>query len=400
MLAAVVVPLGLAPSLAAQPFPAGYLDMTLPNTTGAGSVPLAVRAYYPAQSTGAQSPLRSQVGGYPVLVFLHGRGFNNRSYEIAGAYFASRGYVVALPTSGVSAQLQFDDAIATHAALVAENVRPGAFLFGALDMQRVGICGHSMGGGNVVRTLASNPGFLAGCSLAPWDVVRSYPPAYSHLVKVPLAIVHGEGDRTVAWQVSALEYFQRAQSHTGIKLLYLMDSNCNHFNCAGLNLVSQADRDVWDRAAALAAGFFDHYLGVSSSGLEDVLGPVPQADPKLSQLMIDVEAPALWTAGAPRIGTTVSFAVAAEPGPAALLAAAGPAAISTPFGLLELDPATLALVAVGAAATAVPRDHVFSVAVAIPASPSLIGAAVSLQGLGSGTAAVRLTGSLGMLIVP
>ena len=48
----------------------GYRDLSFPNTTGQGSTTLSARVYYPATSSGANTPMVTPpAGGYPVVVF-------------------------------------------------------------------------------------------------------------------------------------------------------------------------------------------------------------------------------------------------------------------------------------------------------------------------------------------
>ncbi len=147
---------------------AGYQDFSFPNTTGQGSATIPSRVYYPATSSGLDAPLLPAPGGHPVVVFLHGQGRLGNDYSLAGDHLASRGYVVVLPNTG-----QFTggvvrlDGIALFSVLQTINGVPGHFLEGALDMSRAGLAGHSVGGGNTVVALATDPGYVAGLCFAP-----------------------------------------------------------------------------------------------------------------------------------------------------------------------------------------------------------------------------------------
>jgi hypothetical protein len=152
---------------------------------------------------------------------------------------------------------------------------------------------------------------------------------------------------------------------------------------------TQADREVFARTSRVALGFFDCFVRGNAAGLEAALGPDARAEPRLHRLDVEVRAPQLWTVGAAAPGRVVRSTVAAEPGPAALFAAAGEAAVATPFGLLLLEPATLLALAAGAA----DGERLWSVALPIPNDPALVGARVPLQGLGlAAGAGPRLTG--------
>jgi dienelactone hydrolase len=135
-----------AAPLFAQSFAAGHANLVLANPTGQGSANIPATVYYPAATAGLGVPLLPRPGGHRVLVFLHGLNVLGSGYGALGTRFAQHGYVVVLGnTAQSSASLQVQDGIATFAALAQANSQPG-LLQGALDMTRVGLAGHSMGG--------------------------------------------------------------------------------------------------------------------------------------------------------------------------------------------------------------------------------------------------------------
>lgn len=386
----------LASAAIAQDYPTGARDLTLPNTTGSGSSQLKVRVHYPATTNGWRTPLRPQAGGYPVLVFLHGLSITGLMYGDLGRHFASRGYVIAVDiTARLNMDLQAKNGHALYPALVAENARKGAFFEGNLDMKRAGLFGHSMGGGNTIRILASNPGYAAGFCYAPWDgFSRDYPERFSAKVKKPLGIVHGAGDAIVPWKGVGLRFYQLAGNVTGLKFFYLFDKAGTHTNVSGVLLITKRDRAVWQRTATITTGFFDHHLGGPRDGLESVFGAGARGEPRLSQFIIDAETPAFWMTGTPAVGKTINLAVVGQPKAAGVLAAAKRGSFPTPFGRLDLDPATLTVIGSGTAAA----TQVFRQTLAIPADPGLIGAKIPFQGVGTTKAGLRLTNSFTLRI--
>ena len=112
-----------------------------------------------------------------------------------------------LPNTGqFTAAIQRQDSIALFTILQTINASSGHFLEGALDMSRAGLTGHSMGGGNTVAVLASNPGYLAGFCFAPLYQGS----ATTNQVRVPLGIVHGKGDTVLPWRQHGLPTFDNA----------------------------------------------------------------------------------------------------------------------------------------------------------------------------------------------
>jgi dienelactone hydrolase len=371
--------------------PAGYITTAFPNPTGQGSGLLTARVYYPALSAGFNAPLRVLAGGYPVIVFLHGYGGIGSFYTVLGKMFAEAGYVVVLGnTAQFSASTQVLDGRALFPALQHANSQAGTFLEGALDMSRAGVCGHSMGGGSTVNVLLHNPGYAAGFCFAPVS-------ASSAAVRVPLGVVHGTGDTTLAWASTGQAVYQQATNYTGMKVFYLLDNSCNHTNVAGLSLSSQTSLAVWTRCAAVAVGFFGRFLNDEPGGLEEIIGPAGRAEPRLAQVSVEVETPDVWQVGAAAIGQSTRISMAAEPGIASIFAAAGTYSVATPFGTLLLDPATLAIAQTGTIAA----DRLLSITLSVPNTPALIGARVYFQAAGATrNAAIRLGARAGLTIEP
>ncbi|MCC6672979.1 MAG: hypothetical protein IT458_18080 [Planctomycetes bacterium] len=376
------VPL-LALALAAQaPFPAGYRDATFPNTTGQGTASLAARVYYPATAAGANQPVRPQAGGYPVLVFLHGFAALGRLYGPLGTAFAEHGCVaVLLDTAQFSGPTLTLDGIAMHGALAVANQQAGHFLQGALDLQRMGVAGHSMGGGSTIGVLARNPGYRCGLGFAPVD-----PGAAIQGVRVPLGVIHGQGDTIVPPASGGLPWFQNAAAFADLSFLYLLNQDANHTNVCGFLLATQADQEVFARCMRVALGFFDRAVRGIPQGLEEVVGGAATSEPRLQQLSVRYERPQLWNQGAGRIGTTPVLRLGQEPGAAFVLVAAGTASLATPFGILELDPASLLVLGQSTVGSA----RLVSLPLPIPNDPGLLGAVLPLQGLGEGRGGLRL----------
>lgn len=374
----------LAAPLLAQGFAAGRADIVLANPTGQGSANLPATIYYPAATAGLGVPLLPQPGGYRVLVFLHGLNVLGSGYGALGTRFAQNGYVVVLGnTAQSSATLQVQDGIATFAALAQANTQPG-LLQGALDMTRVGLAGHSMGGATTPGVLAANPGYRCGFCFAP-GVAPSAPQ-----VTVPMGVCHGAGDTFLNWQTFGLPLYQNLTAVQQLRSFHLLNSDCTHGNVAGYVQATQVDRDVFAATSKVALGFFDCFLDGDVAGLEQVIGTEARSEPRLQQLDCEVRAPQHWAVGRPGLGQTFTLRIAAEPGPVGLFTAASQATWSTPFGLGLLDPATLVVVATGAVA----NDRLWSLPVLVPADPALVGVTVLTQGLGLVPAAVLGTTGL------
>jgi hypothetical protein len=389
-----LVSLCAASALAQTSHPVGFRDLAFPNPTGQGSASLAARVHYPATAAGAGTPVLARPGGWPTVVFLHGFAALGSFYTTLGDELAANGFVAVLgDTAQFSAPTQALDGVALWHALGIATRTPGHPLEGAIDTARIGLAGHSMGGGNVGNVLAQNPGYRCGVAFAPVT------PAAGNAarVAVPLVIVVGAGDTTTPWQTWSLPFYQDLSAYRSLKALYLLNNDCNHLNVAGLFLSGTTAIEVWQRSVGTALGCFRRYLTNDATGLEAVVGLSARGEPRLVSLSVEVADAEPWAAAPIRIGATTRLSVAAEPGPAALLAAAGPGSLPTPIGLLTLDPASVFVAWSGLAGA----ERRFDAALTLPADPRLIGVAVPVQALGAvRSAPVWLGNATTLRVVP
>lgn len=380
---------------AAQLEKVGFITTTFKNPTSSGSANLAVQVHYPATSSGKNATLKTVAGGWPVVVFLQGFTVAASSYTRAADYIAARGYVVVInDTSSLSPDGQAADGIAQYSAVASENAKANGFFKGALDPKRVGLAGHSMGGGTTVRVLASNPGYLAGVPIAPWDLKllfnRDYPKSYAPKVKVPLAILHGQGDSTVAWS-QGKAFYDLATAYRQLKTMYLFNNSGGHSNVAGTVINNTTDQAIFNRSMSVLVGFMDAYVKNDSSGLENVLGPTARAEIYLSQIMHHVDQTELWLTGNTTLGSKFNMQALAKPGPAVLAAGLRIAPVMTVFGPFVLNGAAMALVNRAPASSL----GLQTTPLQIPNDATLKGLAVTFQALGSNTPGMlRLTGGV------
>jgi pimeloyl-ACP methyl ester carboxylesterase len=351
----------------------GFQDFTFPNLSGKGTHALWTTVYYPALSEGWMTPIVPRAGGHPVLVFLHGSGLFGHQYPALARNLSDNGYVVVLTNTALTHYpTQVDDARALFPALGVANATPSHFLFGALDMSRVGLFGHSMGGSGTFNTLIFNPGYVVALGLA-----AVYPgPLVMNYCNIPFGIIHGEGDPVIPWQAHGQRTYLAPSPFADLKFFYLFDETCDHHAVVGLRL-SPAEEPIWERSARVMLGFFDRFLRDRYEGLEEVVGAEARNEPLLSMLEFSVASPDLWSLGG-QIGANASLNVVAEAGPAALFAAPLTAAVTTPFGLLELEPSVMTTVF----QTQVQPFGLLSWQTLIPNQPSLIGTQIPFQGIG------------------
>lgn len=136
-------------------------------------------------------PLDEAHGPYPVIVFIHGTaGFRTQSLTQM-VHWASRGFVVVsadhpgIDLAYVMENLlpagdQEGDANAMLDALESPDA-DAAFLAGHLDLERVGVAGHSAGG-NATAAVAARPKVQVAVPLAAGDEVQPGPDLVATLV--------------------------------------------------------------------------------------------------------------------------------------------------------------------------------------------------------------------------
>ncbi len=156
----------LAVQAYSQPFLVGTTSLTLHDDVRNRDVPSTV--YYPAIVAGADQAVTA--GSFSTLIFGHGFVMTVSAYAYLGQHYATKGYIVVLPT--------------TEGGFAPDHGRFGldlAFLAGALQalgtdanspfFEHVGpstvLMGHSMGGGAALLGAANNVNIQAVVVLAP-----------------------------------------------------------------------------------------------------------------------------------------------------------------------------------------------------------------------------------------
>lgn len=324
----------LGAPLAAQDLLPAFRDFMLQNRTSSGSQILQSRIYYPGLAAGQEQPLRPQAGGYPVYVFLHGNWSFGSQYPQIGEALAKHGYICVLSdTAPGDGALQYLDGIAYFPSLQAENLTPGSFFQGALDMNRAAIGGYSMGGMSAMRVLSTNCGYAAAFTHAP-AAGTFYSQNEGQGCRKPFAIVQGIGDSVVGWQ-SGYDWWNYTR-FTGQKFLYLMNGEVNHTNV--ISYPTATDLQIFQRCMRVCIGFLDGVLKSDVKGFEEVFGGQARIEPRLYALHARAETPVLWTL---KNGRDYAVRQVAEAGGTVMLASAGRGYLQTLAGTLELDPGSV-----------------------------------------------------------
>ncbi|MFK7738771.1 MAG: alpha/beta hydrolase family protein [Planctomycetota bacterium] len=370
----------LALTSQAQQYQVGFASVQWSNFSGSGSPTLDADVHYPALQAGG--PVVATAAGLPVVVFLHGYGLLGSDYAAIGDHLASYGYVsVMLNTAQFSYLDEVADARAMFDALTLANGTIGGPFEGRLDMSRIGLMGHSMGGAVVAYVVrdqlgsaANNPGYRCALALAPVDPQIA---ANGIEIRVPVGIVSGAGDLVTPPPQHASLFYAQVAPDEGLKFHYEMDAACGHMNLVGLDPNSP---EVFVRMRRIAVGFFDQFLDVGVTGLESILGTDGASDPRLMQIHRSTVVPQMWIDGPGlQLGDTTGVRIATEPGFVGLAASdALGVPLPSPYGTILVDPATSFLVGAGF----VGADP-FKLSLTVPNNMALVGVGLALQCAGA-----------------
>ena len=368
-------------------------EVSWDNHSGAGTPVLTASVYYPAITSLSNAAILPTTTGYPVVVFMHGWGRLGSDYYRLGQDLAASGFIaVMMNTAQYSCTEMEHDTRAMFAAIGAANIADGGFFLGALDMSRVGLLGHSMGGAVISYVLndarnapTNNPGYKCALALAPANPAMVLAGTE---VRVPIGLVSGLGDRLTPPASHAIPYYNALVPAAGLKFHYRMNGNCTHMNLAGLDSAHPA---VFARTKKIMKGFFGQFLSGSTRGLEPVLGVEGMGDPNLVGVDMDSVVPQSWVASELRIGMTSRVSVVAEAGFAGLIMADSLAIpTATLVGTLLLDSASVFPVA-----EAFILGERFDVLITVPMIQELVGVSFAVQG---GGATVNSAFSLGSAV--
>lgn len=168
-----------------------YSKFLLPAQANAMGL-LAPPGFLDTSSLGVKDAQLAEDGPFPVIVFSHGNGGIGVQSFFLTEYLASHGYIVVCPDHTGNALLtQLPDGTTigpggqdrTYANAVADRIADVSFLVDALsdlnasdpdgrftgkvDLERIGLTGHSFGGLTTLMGMQEDPRFDAGSPMAP-----------------------------------------------------------------------------------------------------------------------------------------------------------------------------------------------------------------------------------------
>ena len=277
--AAAPVPAAADPS-APGGYAAGYVDTTV----SAAGRSFSARIYYPATAAGSGQPVAA--GRFPVIAFGHGFLQGVSKYYGTLGHLASWGFIVLAPTSqgGFSPNhgAFADDLNAALTWTVAQDTTTGSRFAGHVRADRLGLSGHSMGGGASVLAAARNPKVVAVANLAAAETNPSAKAAAATLT-VPVRLVAGDRD-TIAGVADHQRPIYEAKPPTKqLRIIKggfhcgFMDSSSFFCDSGGITRATQLPI-----ARRLLTEWFLRYLADDAGYDDAVWGAPAQNDPQVS----------------------------------------------------------------------------------------------------------------------
>jgi len=230
---------------------------TMPNDEypGAPTRRLVTELWHPSSPGGAL---------LPVVVHSHGYLDNRVGEAYLTEHLASHGYVVAAPDYPLSnggapggatvldVPRQPGDWRFVLDAVLAMGADPESPLFGAVDGERVGATGLSLGGLTTLLVTyhkeLRDPRIDAAVSLA--GLACPFTPKFYKTTKAPVLLLHGDGDLLVTWKDNARKAFRQGTnrvlmtlhdaSHTGFSGFATVFDQAQHHDRIGCSAINAA----------------------------------------------------------------------------------------------------------------------------------------------------------------
>ncbi len=218
-------------------------------------------------------------------------GFTELQENISwwGQHLASHGFaVLTLDTNSPrdNPALRAEALMAAVEIIRGENSRDGSPLRGKIDVARMAIMGHSMGGGGTLLAANAHSDQLkAAIPFTPW-----LPDADFSAVAVPTLVIAGEIDTIAAAADHAWPHFQTLPDN--IPKMYLEIKGGNHFiaNSVTDNARLAPNIDVHDLVGSISVAWLKLFVNEEEAYRELVFGEMPAADSeRLSKLEMKSE---------------------------------------------------------------------------------------------------------------
>jgi pimeloyl-ACP methyl ester carboxylesterase len=165
-------------------------------------------------------PTSTSDGTFGAVVISPGFTATQSSISWLGPRLASQGFVVF--TIDTLTTMDQPDSRGRQLLAALDYLTERSFVRGRIDSTRLGVMGHSMGGGGSLEAAKSRPSLQAAIPLTPWNTDKTWPE-----VRTPTLIIGADGD-TIAPVSSHSEPFYSSLP-TSLDRAYLELNGASHF---------------------------------------------------------------------------------------------------------------------------------------------------------------------------
>ncbi|MFJ4691423.1 alpha/beta hydrolase family protein [Streptomyces sp. NPDC088766] len=192
-------------------------------------------------------------------------GFTARQSSIAwlGPRLASQGFVVFTIDTNTTSDRPASRGDQLLAAL--DFLTKTSSVRSRVDSTRLGVMGHSMGGGGALEAAKDRPSLRAAIPLTAWNLDKSWPE-----VRTPTLLVGADGDTIAPVRSHSEPFFQSLPS--SLDRAYLELNNANHFTPNRPNTTIAKNSISWLKR------FIDN-----DTRYEQFLCPPPQPSPSIAE---------------------------------------------------------------------------------------------------------------------
>ncbi|MGV9283827.1 bis(hydroxyethyl) terephthalate hydrolase [Streptomyces sp. NPDC003730] len=166
-------------------------------------------------------PTSTSDGTFGAVVIAPGYTAYQSSIAWLGPRLASQGFVVF--TIDTNTTLDQPDSRGRQLLAALDYLTERSSVRSRIDSSRLGVMGHSMGGGGTLEAAKSRPSLQAAIPLTPWNLDKSWPE-----VSTPTLIVGADGDTIAPVASHAEPFYSGLPSATD--RAYLELNNATHFS--------------------------------------------------------------------------------------------------------------------------------------------------------------------------
>ncbi|MEU0743376.1 alpha/beta hydrolase [Streptomyces sp. NPDC006134] len=165
-------------------------------------------------------PTSTSDGTFGAVVISPGFTATQSSIAWLGPRLASQGFVVF--TIDTNTTVDQPDSRGRQLLAALDYLTERSSVRGRIDSSRLGVMGHSMGGGGSLEAAKSRPSLQAAIPLTPWNLDKTWPE-----VRTPTMIIGADGDSVAPVASHAEPFYSSLPS--GTDRAYLELNNATHF---------------------------------------------------------------------------------------------------------------------------------------------------------------------------